>query len=253
MQTDTLAKQRGRQIGIRQDIPGRPLQATWIISLPLVCPVSVCARLKETEQLKGEHIYLTVYECIVVSIKLFPLQSLGGETPAQTILSTITCSHSYTTDFNPLIYRDTRIYASSNLGSYPLKIKCRFPPQRSHSFNPPFPFVSSCLCHQLLAFPQMGTLKFVHKTRRLKWKIRAGYTRSLANERRHREPRFHLQAKAFCSAVHKLKNSLTNITTQETNLHLVLAKCEGGGNCQEENWGVKWSKFNKRKLDVTAC
>lgn len=70
----------------------------------------MCARLKETEQLKGEHIYLTVYECVVVSINLFSLQSLRGEAPALTVLSTITCSHSYTPDFSPLIYTDTLAY-----------------------------------------------------------------------------------------------------------------------------------------------
>ena len=71
--------------------------------------VCVCVFL----HLKGHHIHLTVFECVVVRINL--LLSLcrdsQGETPALTALSTITCFYSHTQELNPLIYTDTHTHA----------------------------------------------------------------------------------------------------------------------------------------------
>lgn len=78
MQTDTLAKRHGRQIGISQDIPGLPLQAAWIISLPLVCPVSVCETERDRTTEGRAHLSNRVWMCCGQYKSLLCAESRGG-------------------------------------------------------------------------------------------------------------------------------------------------------------------------------
>lgn len=80
-------------------------------------PVCVCVRAcvclracVRVLHLKDYHIYLTMYECVVVRINLFlSLTDSQGETPALTELSTITCSYSHTVELNPLDFTGSLI------------------------------------------------------------------------------------------------------------------------------------------------
>lgn len=120
----------GIQIGIGRDILPHKMCELYLHSFVCVCVCETEWDWKR-EHLKRYHIYLTMLECVVVRINLFPLSAESrGETPALTALSTITCSHSHTQDLYPLIYTVslTNTHTNNNLSSYLLKTKHFFPP-----------------------------------------------------------------------------------------------------------------------------